>query len=113
LLSRLASEAAYAQVALALGVVGLGTGIFISPNNSALMGAAPRNRQGIAAATLATARSAGMVLGIGISGAIFTTILAQGQGDASLFKAIQSGFLVASLFAALAIFTSAIKNRKK
>lgn len=110
-LARLQPYSGYAQIALALGVVGLGTGIFISPNNSALMGAAPRNRQGIAAATLATARSVGMVLGIGISGAIFTTILAQGQGNDNLFRAIQVGFLVAGLFAALGIFTSAIKKR--
>ena len=48
LLSRLGMETPLWQVALCLGIAGLGIGIFISPNNSALMGSAPRHRQGIA-----------------------------------------------------------------
>jgi len=40
------------------------------------MGAAPRNRQGIAAGVLATSRNVGMVLGVGLAGAIFTTVVA-------------------------------------
>jgi hypothetical protein len=49
------------------------------------MGNAPRNRQGIAAGVLALARNVGMVLGIGLTGAIFTTVLAQGnQSDPAL-----------------------------
>jgi MFS family permease len=59
------------QIALWLAVVGLGVGLFTSPNNSALMGAAPRHRQGIAAGVLASARNVGMVVGVGIAGAIF------------------------------------------
>ncbi|HSP35507.1 MAG TPA: DHA2 family efflux MFS transporter permease subunit, partial [Thermoanaerobaculia bacterium] len=67
-----------AAIAGGLAVVGLGIGLFVSPNNSALMGAAPRHRQGIAAGVLATARNVGMVLGIGLAGAVFTTILDRG-----------------------------------
>ncbi|MBV9495430.1 MAG: MFS transporter [Acidobacteria bacterium] len=63
------------MIAAALAVVGLGVGLFVSPNNSALMGAAPAHRQGIASGVLATARNLGMVLGVGISGAVLTTYL--------------------------------------
>jgi MFS family permease len=97
-------------VALALGISGLGTGTFISPNNSALMGSAPRNRQGIAAGILATARSVGMVMGIGLSGAIFTTVMANSQSGAALFTATQASFLAASALAALGVLTSAIRG---
>src|SRR6266851_2990918 len=45
LLSRLGEATPLAHVAAALAVCGLGTGILIAPNNSALMGAAPPNRQ--------------------------------------------------------------------
>ncbi|HUI99161.1 MAG TPA: hypothetical protein VLY46_02945, partial [Usitatibacter sp.] len=62
-------------VALALIVTGLGTGIFGSPNNNTLMGAAPRHRQGIAGGVLACARNTGMVLGVGLAAAVFTTVL--------------------------------------
>ncbi len=80
LFSRLGINSPNQEVIQAMMVSGLGIGIFISPNNSALMGSAPRFRQGIAAGIMATARNVGMVLGIGFSGAIFTTVLAR-QAD--------------------------------
>ena len=43
----------------ALIVTGLGTAVFTQPNNSAIMGSAPADRRGIAAGTLATARTTG------------------------------------------------------
>jgi EmrB/QacA subfamily drug resistance transporter len=96
--------------ATGLAMTGLGTGIFISPNTSALMGAAPRTRQGIASGVLATARNFGMVLGIGLAGAIFTTHLAQNTADA-LYRGIVMGFLAAAGVAVLGIVTSAVKGK--
>ncbi len=74
LLSHLNEHSTTRDIIFALALSGFGTGIFISPNNSALMGSAPQNRQGIAAGVLATARSVGMVMGVGIAGAIFNTV---------------------------------------
>jgi len=95
---------------LGMAICGLGTGIFISPNNSALMGSAPRPRQGIAAGILASSRNVGMVLGIGLAGAILTTHLA---GDAvnGLFSGIRMGFLAAAGVAILGIIAAAVKER--
>jgi MFS family permease len=83
LLSRLSVQSSIETIMISLAVVGLGTGAFISPNNSALMGSAPKSRQGIAAGILATARNFGMVLGVGIAGAIYTTALAHASGGSS------------------------------
>jgi MFS family permease len=110
LLSRLGPQTPLAMVAVGLAVCGLGTGIFATPNNSALMGAAPRGRQGIAAGILATARNVGMVLGIGLSGAILTTYLARGEGG--LFQAIYAGFLAAMIVAIAAGVASATRGKK-
>jgi MFS family permease len=110
LLSRLGPNTPLPLVALTLGMAGLGTGTFISPNNSALMGSAPRHRQGIAAGILATARSAGMVLGVGLAGAIFTTVLATSQTEANLFDATQASFLVACGIACLGALTAMIRG---
>jgi EmrB/QacA subfamily drug resistance transporter len=111
LLSRLGGASPWIQIILCLAVVGLGTGIFVSPNNSAVMGSAPRHRQGIASGVLATARSLGMVLGVGLSGAIYTTILARGtQAQPTLFQAIQASFLAAFVLASLGILTSAVRK---
>ncbi len=116
LVSQLGPQSSWLQVGLSLAVVGLGTGAFISPNNSALMGAAPRQRQGIAAGVLATARNFGMVLGVGLAGAIFTTVLAHGsaQGTQSptIFPAVQASLLVAVGLVFLGAITSALNGKK-
>jgi len=51
--------------------VGLGMGMFQSPNNSAIMGAAPRNRLGIASGMLAVTRTLGQTTGIATLGALW------------------------------------------
>jgi EmrB/QacA subfamily drug resistance transporter len=51
--------------------VGLGVGIFQSPNNSAIMGAAPRGRLGIASGMLAVTRTLGQTTGIATLGALW------------------------------------------
>lgn len=121
LLAQLDSESPVRAIVLALGVMGCGTGIFISPNNSALMGSAPRQRQGIAAGILATARNFGMVLGVGIAGSIFTTLLASGgesslageAGGEAFFRAVQVSLLVAAAFTLLGVFTSISRVERK
>jgi EmrB/QacA subfamily drug resistance transporter len=60
----------YWQIAIELGIMGLGGGLFYPPNTSAAMNAAPKNRLGIASATLATLRQAGMVTSFALSLAI-------------------------------------------
>lgn len=99
-------------VGLGLGVCGLGTGTFISPNTSALMGAAPRARQGIASGVQGAARNFGMVVGIGLAGAILTTHLARNTSDA-LYTGVDQAFLLAAGIALLGILASAIKNETK
>ncbi len=70
-LSRLGPDAGAGSIMVRLGMIGLGTGIFISPNSSALMGSAPRGRQGTAGALLAEARVLGMLLGVVLGTAVF------------------------------------------
>ncbi|HEX8949055.1 MAG TPA: MFS transporter [Dissulfurispiraceae bacterium] len=54
--------------------LGLGLGLFIPSNNSAIMGAAPKDKLGVAGAVLNMMRSLGLILGVDISGVIFTTL---------------------------------------
>jgi MFS family permease len=110
MLSRLNGETSLTYIAICLAVCGLGTGIFVTPNNSALMGSAPRTRQGIASGILATARNVGMVLGIGLSGAILTSFLAGGAAN-GLFQAVQVGFVVSAGVAIAAAAASAARGK--
>lgn len=83
---------------------GLGTGVFISPNSSAIMGAAARARQGTAAGVMALARSLGMLLGVATATAVFQ--LAGGvtgrAWTAVDYRAMHAAFLVAACVAVLA-----------
>jgi MFS family permease len=109
LLSGLGPDSSTNQILLRLAVTGLGTGIFISPNTSALLGSAPRQRQGIASGILASARNVGMVLGVGLAGAILTSITAH-NGDTSLFEAIRTGMLVAGAIAVIGVLVSSLRG---
>lgn len=60
----------YLVLALALGLMGIGGALFWSPNTSTTMGAAPRNRLGVASATLNTMRNVGMVCSFALSLAV-------------------------------------------
>ena len=93
-----------------LAVVGLGMALFASPNNSALMGSAPGHRRGIAAGMLATARNVGMVLGIGLAGAILTSIYRPAEAD-TLFSAVQAGLLVGAGLALAAAGLAAMREK--
>ena len=70
LMSRLGSDASAFDVAWRLAFVGLGSGFFQSPNNSAVMGSVPMPYLGIASGILAAMRNVGMVLGIAVAGAV-------------------------------------------
>ncbi|HEY8088697.1 MAG TPA: DHA2 family efflux MFS transporter permease subunit [Polyangiaceae bacterium] len=54
-----------------LVALGVGRAAFQAPNSSALMGAAPRERQGVAAGVLGTGRVLGQSLGVAFAGALF------------------------------------------
>ena len=112
LLSRMTVGTPILWIAATLLLTGVGIGLFTSPNNSAVLGAVPQDRRGIASGVLATARTLGMLLGIGIAGAVYTTSLATfGGGDApeQILGAAGVGLLVASAMAAVGIFTSATR----
>jgi EmrB/QacA subfamily drug resistance transporter len=74
-LSHLGATTPYAQIAAGLGVMGVGGGLFWSPNTSAAMTASPRRRLGVASATLATLRQAGMVTSFALSLAVAASSL--------------------------------------
>jgi EmrB/QacA subfamily drug resistance transporter len=69
-ITRLSPVTPYWEIALGLAVMGLGGGLFWSPNTSAAMNSAPAHRLGIASATLATLRQTGMVTSFALALAV-------------------------------------------
>lgn len=66
-------------------LTGAGVAIFQSPNNSAIMGAAPKEQKGSASGILATARVVGQSLSVAVAGAIFT-----GMGSSNAGTVLQA-----------------------
>ncbi len=110
LLSRAGLSTAVWRVAAALAVCGLGLGLFIAPNNSRMLGAAPPHRRGIASGVLAAARNVGMVLGVGLSGAVYTTVLARGGAD-GVARGVSAGLVAAAGVTVIAAATSWLEGR--
>ena len=70
-MSTLGPDSTQIHVASWMALAGLGSGVFVSPNSAALMGAAPRAQQGIAAAVMAVSRTLGMILGVALATAVY------------------------------------------
>ncbi len=70
LLATVPAGAGAHEVAWRLIVFGVGTGVFQSPNNSAVMGAAPREHLGVVSSLLGTTRTVGMTMGVAAAGAV-------------------------------------------
>ena len=107
--------------------------MFQSPNNSALMGAAPRNQQGAASGFLATGRVVGQSISVALAGAIFAAfggataglILSSNQSSHSLSpeqisylqqtftNAFHTAFIVCACVAAFGVLTSLVRGKEK
>ena len=87
-------DAAFIDVVWRMMVCGIGFGFFQSPNNRALITAAPRHRSGAASGMLSTARLTGQTIG-GVSVALIFAVthgdIAHGVGWALLVGAVFSG----------------------
>lgn len=85
-LSRVPAHPSALRLISSLIVAGCGTAVFSQPNNSAIMGSAPANRRGIAAGTLATARTTGQLLGVAVASAVYFARISHGGGFARSFE---------------------------
>jgi EmrB/QacA subfamily drug resistance transporter len=98
------------DVAWRLAVFGAGTGLFQSPNNSAVMGSAPKPHLGVVASLLGTSRTLGMVLGVAAAGAVvYAFVPASALRDGTLAPASAAAFAagVRRAYAAGAVFAAA------
>jgi EmrB/QacA subfamily drug resistance transporter len=93
--------------------VGLGMGLFTSPNNSAVMGSAPKHRLGVANGLLSLTRVIGQTAGIALLGALWSYRVAAYASGAEMADATQAPILAqvqglhdASLFVVLIMLTA-------
>jgi MFS family permease len=101
------------MIAFWLSLTGLGTGIFISPNSSALMGSAPPGSQGVASGLMSLSRNIGMMIGIAAATVLFQTMGGQtgGAWTGREYGALNRSFAVAAAVTALTIAMSSFAAR--
>jgi EmrB/QacA subfamily drug resistance transporter len=121
MISRLNAGSDYVPVALALGLVGLGLGIFQVPNMSFVMGAIPRAQQGVAGSMSKMMRTLGIILGVTSASMLFDTrrtvhtghALSQGASDLQSFiPAFQDVFVVSAILCLMAFGLSLLSGRE-
>ena len=79
-----------------IGLAGIGTALYVSPNNTVIMNSIPPYRRGIASGAVATARNMGMVMGVALAGVIFSasfSALTHGAGLENYTAAMEPFFL--------------------
>ncbi|HCI82610.1 MAG TPA: hypothetical protein DHW02_23290 [Ktedonobacter sp.] len=118
----------YIILAIALGLMGIGGALFWSPNTSTTMGAAPRNRLGVASATLNTMRNVGMVCSFAVALAVAAASMPPalvnavflgtvGHLQASIASAFTTGmahaFIASAVICVIALVFSVIRESRR
>lgn len=113
------TAASLTGVMIALAAFGVGMGIFIAPNNSATMDAAPGNRKGDAAGLLGLTRIFGTSIGVAFPSAVLSWRLAVPTGievnstlvvsKQTLLGGVSDGLLLLIAFAVVAGVISLLK----
>jgi MFS family permease len=130
-ISQLNAQSSTFDIIWRLVFTGAGQAIFQSPNNSALMGAAPREHQGSAAGYLATGRVVGQSVSVALAGAIFTSLGGATAGallvsnqfhpafspehinqlQQTFASGFHAAFVVCACIAAIGVFTSLVRGK--
>ncbi|HMK83539.1 MAG TPA: MFS transporter [Candidatus Bathyarchaeia archaeon] len=97
LFSELNAVSSWLDIVLRLIVVGVGFGLFSSPNTSAVMGSVRQEKLGVAAGTLGTMRFMGQSIGLALLGAVMAAALPT-QDLLAVFAGLTSGSLAVGEF---------------
>jgi len=126
-ITRLSPVTPYWEIAVGLALMGLGGGLFWSPNTSAAMNSAPVSRLGVASATLATFRQTGMVTSFALALAVAagslpsqivmnlfvgTNVTLGSQMMQAFVIGIKSAFLVSAVLCVVASGFSLVRGKE-
>jgi MFS family permease len=120
MMTLLSVSSGYWLAALTLFTVGVGSGMFNSPNTSAMMGAVPADRRGVAAGVRTMLQNTGAVISIAFVLAVITSAvprdvifkifsgLASGLSDATLEPFIHNMHVALSCLAAVSLIGAGV-----
>ena len=118
-IAQLGADASLGALFPRLVLLGVGSGLFASPNISSIMGSVRRDKLGTASAMIATNRNVGQSIGLAMAGAVFTARQevhmaglggAPGAARVALVEAFHDAIVVAAVVCAVAILASVIRG---
>ncbi len=105
------------DIIIGLVVLGLGFGLFSSPNTNVIMGSVERKFYGVASATVSTMRLIGQTMSIGIATLVFALFIGRVQITPSqypaLLESIQLCFVIFTILCFVGIFVSWYRGNSK
>lgn len=118
----------YLVVAIGLALAGIGNGLFNSPNTSAVMGAVPPDRRGVAASTRTLLFNTGQLFSMSLSFAILAGVMGAGQlsgflagvdvsaassGHVAFAHGVSEAFTISTILSVIAAVLSALRGKTK
>jgi len=118
LLSFINHETATSFLIICLSVVGVGFGLFSSPNTNSIMGTVTKKQLGVASATVSTMRLTGQMISMGIATFIFHLFLGgkakiTSTNHLQFLTSAHIIFILLTILCALGIFASLARNKRK
>jgi MFS family permease len=96
-------------------ILGIGFGLFSSPNSNAIMSSVEKRHLGIASGVVGTMRMIGQMMSMGIAMMLISLYIGKDTINPStypgLISAMRSGFIIFSILSVLGIFASLARNK--
>lgn len=112
--SLITAETGIAVVSAGLVVLGLGFGLFASPNTSAIMGSVERRFYGVASAMVSTMRLLGQMFSMGLALMVFALFIGNAQITPvqypALLTSIRTVFMICTVLCFAGIFASLVRK---
>jgi len=115
MLTFLTQTSSITYMVVILAVVGIGFGMFSSPNTNAIMGSVHKKYLGLAAATVGTMRLTGQMMSMGIATLILQLFIGNqaitGQNAADFMTSMRTTFLVFVVLCVVGVFASLARGK--
>ena len=103
-------------IVLLLILMGIGFGLFSSPNSNAIMSSVERRHLGVASGVVGTMRMIGQMMSMGIAMMLISLYIGKQTINPAtypgLISAMRTGFIIFSVLSVLGIFASLARNEK-
>ena len=103
-------------IVLLLLIMGIGFGLFSSPNSNAIMSSVDKRHLGVASGVVGTMRMVGQMMSMGIAMMLIALYIGKQTINPStypgLISAMRMGFVIFSILSVIGIFASLARNKK-